>query len=94
MNTVGAARIDLLADVGNDVAQSLYKHFGFQGRTRFQMHLFLKDHPDLASYFKKKQDEESGLELKTPVDDAGPGVRRDTAMDLRDKPKSAPPESA
>jgi len=54
----GAARIDLLADVGNEVAQNLYKGFGFMGRTRYQMHRFLKEHEDLTKYFDEKVAEE------------------------------------
>ncbi|GEM_PF-3499539 len=63
---LGAARIDLLADVGNDVAQNLYKRFGFKGRTRYQLHRFLKDQPDLRRYFEEKVAQEAALEQRTP----------------------------
>lgn len=68
---IGAARIDLLADLGNEVAQKLYESFGFRGRTRFQMHRFLKDHPDLDNYFKKKVEEEKDLPQRTPLPPQG-----------------------
>ncbi|MBN1356879.1 GNAT family N-acetyltransferase [bacterium] len=48
------ARIDLLTDHDNPAAVQLYRHFGFRGRDRFQMILFLKDQPDLAAYFERR----------------------------------------
>jgi ribosomal protein S18 acetylase RimI-like enzyme len=48
------ARIDLLTDLDNPAAVKLYENFGFKGRQRHQMILFLKDHPDLKEYFSKK----------------------------------------
>ncbi|MHC4779860.1 MAG: GNAT family N-acetyltransferase [Planctomycetota bacterium] len=58
----GAARIDLLADTTNRVAQNLYKGFGFMGRTRYQMHRFIKEHESLTRYFDKKVAEEAGID--------------------------------
>ncbi|MHC4599668.1 MAG: GNAT family N-acetyltransferase, partial [Planctomycetota bacterium] len=55
----GAARIDLLADTTNKVAQNLYKGFGFMGRTRFQMHRFIKEQESLTRYFDEKVAEEA-----------------------------------
>jgi ribosomal protein S18 acetylase RimI-like enzyme len=57
----GAARIDLLVDLENEAARRLYAEHGFRGRTRMQMHTFLKDNPDLLRYFEKKAEEEKGL---------------------------------
>ncbi|MFH2115803.1 MAG: hypothetical protein ABIJ86_14985, partial [Spirochaetota bacterium] len=51
---------DLLADIGNETAIKIYRDLGFKGRTRFQMHRFLKEQEDLASYFEKKVAEEKG----------------------------------
>jgi ribosomal protein S18 acetylase RimI-like enzyme len=58
----GAARIDLLADTTNQVAQNLYKGFGFMGRTRYQMHRFIKKHEELTRYFDEKVAEEAALD--------------------------------
>jgi len=51
----GNARIDLLVDLENAPARALYEKCGFVGRKRFQMHYWLKDHPDLVAYFEEKQ---------------------------------------
>lgn len=49
------ARIDLLTDLDNPAAVKLYESLGFKGRERHQMILFVKDHPDLVTYFESKQ---------------------------------------
>jgi ribosomal protein S18 acetylase RimI-like enzyme len=48
-------RIDLLTDHDNPAAIHLYKQFGFQGRDRHQMVLFIKDQPDLLAYMEKRR---------------------------------------
>jgi len=56
----GCVRIDLLADVDNETAIGLYSSFGFQGRTRFQMHRFLDPQADVVRYFEEKKAREEG----------------------------------
>ncbi len=48
------ARIDLLTDHDNPAAKNLYAKFGFKGRDRHQMILFLKDQPSLVEYFEHR----------------------------------------
>lgn len=50
----GHARIDLLTDLDNPAAVSLYESLGFRGRARHQMILFLKDNPTLNAYLDNK----------------------------------------
>jgi ribosomal protein S18 acetylase RimI-like enzyme len=72
VKAAGAARIDLLVDLENDAARKLYSDFGFRGRTRMQMHTFLKDNPDLLKYFEKKAEEEAKLGLASGGQGKGP----------------------
>jgi ribosomal protein S18 acetylase RimI-like enzyme len=51
----GVVRIDLLTDLDNPAAVHLYESFGFKGRNRYQMILFIKDNPQLVRYFEQKK---------------------------------------
>jgi len=55
----GNARIDLLVDIDNAPAIRLYQKFGFEGRIRQQMHLFIHPREDLLAYFHEKKERES-----------------------------------
>ncbi|MGB3977209.1 MAG: GNAT family N-acetyltransferase [bacterium] len=51
----GAVRIDLLTDMDNPAAVHLYESMGFKGRNRYQMINFLKDNPQLVTFFEQKK---------------------------------------